>query len=452
MESHDRQTPDLGPTKQYVICIRAVDKLHTGSPKSNPSYVGIFQAFRHPSIPSGDYIRLLHLYPGDDDSYLYGDLRVHKLDAQCEYEAISYSWGDYPKFTRGIFLNGQFLKIADNLYAALSAYKYDDRPRVLWADAICINQEDTAEKAEQVAIMASIYSKAMMVQVWLAPDSPWMTDAVQFMEDLSLRAESFGTSDEVQEWDGIPFTNISHEKAENIIRDAIHAHVDILFFRSWFNRVWVVQEAALATDLVLSCGLSSIDWNSFSIAAKILRGAFRQLSSATKQRRMKGIKPAWALIWCGHYFRMLNQRCNTTRHAMTIPAGRLMSNRDCSDDRDRIYVMLALTTSPYPMTPNYTKTVAEVYTEFTRRYSPNTQILEAGLCRRRCRDRDYQAVLVDISDRNYLPSWVPEFRPSLNLAWASPFNGKYSAATAAPYFLRGHVEMLNTNKMLHISP
>ncbi|KAI0965816.1 heterokaryon incompatibility protein-domain-containing protein [Xylaria arbuscula] len=416
MELEDRQTPDPGPIERYIIYTRAI-----GLPGSNLSYMGIFRAFQHPGIPGRDYIRLLHLYPGDyDSSRLYGDLRVHKLDAQCEYEAISYSWGDYPK-----------------------AYRYHDRPRVLWADAICINQEDTAEKAQQVAIMASIYSKAKEVQVWLAPDSPKMTDAIQFMADLSLRAGSFGTSDEINEWDEIPSIDIPHEKAESLIHDAIQAHVDILFFRSWFNRVWVVQEAALATELVLSCGLSRIDWNSFSIAAKILRGAFKQLSQGTKNQKMQGIKPAWALIWYRHDFRMLNRCRNTNYHSMTVAAGRLMSNRDCSDDRDRIYAMLALTTSPYPVTPNYSKTVAEVYTEFARRYSPNTHIFQAGLCRRQRLDRNHQAVPIDISDQNYLPSWVPEFRPSLNLAWASSFGGEYSAATAALCFFRGHAEMLS---------
>ncbi|KAF2738867.1 HET-domain-containing protein, partial [Polyplosphaeria fusca] len=128
--------------------------------------------FNYPPLPSSGYIRLLHLDPHSDrPSELRGSLRIHKLDAQCQYEAISYAWGDYPEFNKGLILDGQALKITGNLYAALMAYRYPNRTRVLWADAVCINQTDTAEKTQQIAIMADIYNKARTVQVWLAPAS-----------------------------------------------------------------------------------------------------------------------------------------------------------------------------------------------------------------------------------------------------------------------------------------
>jgi hypothetical protein len=37
----------------------------------------------------------------------------------------------------------------------------------IWVDAICINQEDNAEKSQQVQQMAQIYSKAIGALVWL---------------------------------------------------------------------------------------------------------------------------------------------------------------------------------------------------------------------------------------------------------------------------------------------
>ncbi|KAI1353314.1 heterokaryon incompatibility protein-domain-containing protein [Xylaria sp. FL0043] len=440
MESQDSQNLKPGTAELYVICPRDIEQLRIGPPGSNLYYLRPFRSFQYPRIPGRDYIRLLHLHSCDHyNPSLYGDLRVHKLDGQCEYEAISYSWGDYPKFTQGINLNGQILKITENLYAALISYRYPDRPRVLWVDAICIDQEDTAERAQQVAIMADIYSKAKAVQVWLAPGSPWMTDAIRFMADLSSRAESFGIDDEIKRspWEQLPFLKASDNEAESLVRDAILAHVDFLFLRSWFNRVWVVQEATLATELVVSCGLSRIDWDAFAIAAMILRGAFRRLQYETDAQRMGGIKPAWSLIWYRHKFRLLDE--------------------DCSDDRDRIYAMLAMTTSPYAITPDYNKTVTEVFTEFAGKYSPNTQIYAAGLCRRQRQlrsenetimDKNGRPPPIDISDRNYLPSWVPEFRPSLNLAWASPFSGKYSTATAASYFFQYHEEMPN---VMHVT-
>ena len=123
-----------------------------------------FRPFEYPPLPGPDYIRLLHLEPASDDpSQLRGCLKVHKLDTKCEYEAISYTWGDRPELIRSLHMNGQILRITANLYAALMVYSYPDRVRVLWADAIYINQADAAEKTQQVSIMSDIYSKAKSV-------------------------------------------------------------------------------------------------------------------------------------------------------------------------------------------------------------------------------------------------------------------------------------------------
>ncbi|KAF2796648.1 hypothetical protein K505DRAFT_220174, partial [Melanomma pulvis-pyrius CBS 109.77] len=185
------------------------------------------------------------------------------------YEAISYAWGDYPEFDQTLFLDNQILRISRNLYAALMAYSYSDRTRILWADAICINQTDKIEKSQQVSIMADIYSKAKTVQAWLAPASKFTMDAMNFMAELALRAESFGVSAEVDQpriISNLPSITISDEDAKILIHDAIEAHVDYLISRSWFNRVWIVQEVTLAAELVVSSGLLTMNWTAFAQA------------------------------------------------------------------------------------------------------------------------------------------------------------------------------------------
>jgi hypothetical protein len=49
------------------------------------------------------------------------------------------------------------------------AYRYTNRERVLWADAVCINQMAAAENAQQVSMVSNISSKAKTIQIWLAP-------------------------------------------------------------------------------------------------------------------------------------------------------------------------------------------------------------------------------------------------------------------------------------------
>jgi hypothetical protein len=371
---------------------------------------------------------------------------VHKIERQCEYEAISYAWGDFPYLVKELYLGNQVVKISENLYAALMAYSYPGHTRVLWADAICINQEDTTEKSQQVAIMADIYRKAKTVQVWLSLASDLATDAMKFMANLSSKAESFGISDEVDHpraIQGWPSLNISLDKAEKLIHDAIEEHVDFLLSRSWFNRVWVVQEVNFATKLVVSCGHSTIDWTSLARALEVLCGAYREVRGGEERLRMGGVMPAWELVQHRDAFRLLSSLYNLDHHMMTNLAASQMSTKACSDDRDRVYAMMAMTKSPHSMTVDYSKTVAETYTEFTRKYSPNKQIYWAGLSQRKCHSNPEevdthtnidQQPLVDIADRNYLPSWVPEFRPALIVKWWSPHTETYSTALKAPLY------------------
>jgi hypothetical protein len=139
-------------------------------------------------------------------------------------------------------------------------------------------------------------------------------------------------------------------------------------------------------------------------------------------------------------FRIVDQLENRNHHLMANLLWRQMTHRDCSDDRDRVYAMLAMTNSPYAMVPDYSMTVAESFTEFTRRYSSVMHLYCAGLFRRksaplpRIECTNNQNGPIDLSDRNHLPSWVPEFRPTLFSGMGSFFFGTYKTATAAPFF------------------
>lgn len=57
--------------------------------------------------------------------------------------------------------------MSGNLIKALDDLRYPDKPRIFWADAICINQRDSDEKAHQVKLMRVIFAKATAVCAWL---------------------------------------------------------------------------------------------------------------------------------------------------------------------------------------------------------------------------------------------------------------------------------------------
>src|SRR3569833_3344611 len=102
-------------------------------------------------------IRLLQLSPRHSKSTvaepasLEVSLAHAFLDQNPEFDALSYAWG-VASDTRTITLQGQPYQITVNLFNALRDVRYDAKPRTLWADALCINQSDRAEREEQVAL------------------------------------------------------------------------------------------------------------------------------------------------------------------------------------------------------------------------------------------------------------------------------------------------------------
>src|SRR5208282_5570910 len=77
------------------------------------------------------------------------------------------------------------LKLTDSLHGALRQIRYTDQKRRLWADQICINQEDTEERSEQVQFMNMIYKNASMVLVWLGPaDQGVAESAFKLIDEL----------------------------------------------------------------------------------------------------------------------------------------------------------------------------------------------------------------------------------------------------------------------------
>lgn len=109
------------------------------------------------------------------------------IDHVLPYEALSYHWGSGDAslkikiYTEGF--PGSF-RVRRNLHEALNQLRLPDRPRRLWIDAICINQDDNDEKNAQVSLMAEVYSKASSVCVWLGEASPDSDLALNFISRI----------------------------------------------------------------------------------------------------------------------------------------------------------------------------------------------------------------------------------------------------------------------------
>jgi Heterokaryon incompatibility protein (HET) len=195
----------------------------------------------------GRRIRLLSLLPGSGSDQLAVSLEEAALDSSdISFTALSYVWGP-PHDTRMASCNGKAISITLSLYSALWQLREEECRDYIWADAICINQNDMAEKTEQVRMMGGIYKQASLVFIWLGERAEDDLIGMALMKYICDRLEE----DNLDYTSGPPdpsFFGITRAPAK-----AWPAMVAI-FQRPWFWRAWVVQEYCYARKRVFRCG------------------------------------------------------------------------------------------------------------------------------------------------------------------------------------------------------
>jgi hypothetical protein len=86
-------------------------------------------------------------------------------------------------------VNGGTVGVTRNLFSALLALKQPTSSRVLWVDALCINQPDLNERTAQVHQMGHIYHCAHQVLVWLGEEADGSREALKAIQALSSQHE-----------------------------------------------------------------------------------------------------------------------------------------------------------------------------------------------------------------------------------------------------------------------
>lgn len=135
--------------------------------------------YQYQPLQNNDNIRILTLNPGTHGDLLAGTLEPVPIDSAGSYEAVSYVWADpgpsnnkYEILIRDSDDNEGLLVLrGGSIFAALRQLRLPDRPRRIWADQCCINQNDPVERSQQVNFMNRIYRNAAHILVWLGLDT-----------------------------------------------------------------------------------------------------------------------------------------------------------------------------------------------------------------------------------------------------------------------------------------
>ncbi|KAH7073321.1 heterokaryon incompatibility protein-domain-containing protein [Paraphoma chrysanthemicola] len=275
----------------------------------------------------GQEIRLVNLYPavGDQSSDITCSIVHVNLADEPAFEAVSYTWADSTgdaSLCRTVLCHGKTIVVTKNCEAALRRFRQKGRNRLLWIDAICIDQNNTSERNHQVKLMASIYSSAVQVLAFLGPTSAEVdaaTDGV--MDYLQDGTSALGDEDGIQR--------------ENSAK--------LFLQQPYFDRLWVLQEIGLAKLAFLVTMNKSVRWDAENM---------QKVSQLCSDFNMP--RPS-LLHWAP------SQR---TKHTTLLDA--LHQSRNCSatDPRDKVFGVLGLTgmngkSVSFPV--DYSLTTAQVF-------------------------------------------------------------------------------------------
>ncbi len=361
------------------------------------------QVYR-PLEANREEIRLLKLLPLDTskltDETLKCELIYRFLDEPGEYECLSYAWGK-PEFTEEIQVDGNQLHITKNLDIALRHLRLKNEPRILWVDALCINQVDIGERNHQVTLMKRIYQCCRRDIAWLGPtesDENKREEMVQQAFDMMQKMGSKKAEDlfsEINSYD----PDYPDGKKVKLMKWNQKMALDLAFRSSaLWKRVWVVQELACSGEVTLVYGRHTLDWKHLSdfLGDRPYADAFHApfghgddgpvltsiLGTALSIEHQRGIMRD---IEKGYESSLLDVLARF-KYALA------------TDPRDRIYGLLGLVTEKHGIRVDYMRSREQVYTEVGQWFIDSRGDLDI-ICQ-----NPWQT-----DNPKERPSWVPDF-------------------------------------------
>ena len=405
-------------------------------------------------------IRLVRLFRGSWNDSLKLDLFV--ADFSHDYVALSYTWGSHKK-NREAIVNGIVKKIGLNLDCALRTLRCPDRTIVLWVDAICINQDDAAEKSLQVNSMHYIFSEAQQVHAYVGTsldhhrhqaqqlkvlestdsfefpeddDDAWALIQTAFSELESNDPTLLSPAQKCRYVFGLLRALASPSLAEELPKLELFAnkeakgtnqHLQELFewlryfvIAPWWARMWIIQEVGAARKLLLTYGkvtvpFTMLEADSQGLATQPLRKCkLCKADAKVLDRFVAQVHTICSLrqIQAGDFNRYLRHLEYLERSwgSPLLWLLRTFRHRHSSEPRDKIFalshVLTKLSPGYYDLGIDYSAPIAELFCKVTMSIIHQTGFFWIT-------SRDLMS-----KNRDNLPSWVPD--------WSS---GYYSTGT-----------------------
>lgn len=250
----------------------------------------MMELYKYSPIVAPDNIRMLQLLPSSPDEHICIRLSHHPLSDLPQCEALSYEWGSKCRRHK-VLCGGKAIKVTGNLINALKRLRNDpshsghlqgpnfsQQSRLLWVDAICINQDDLEERGSQVRLMHHIYPQAQRVVIWLGEVRGQIEAASPWVSKLAKVYYSFNV-DETQSY----YHNRRLDSDGTVMLDNNLTLAKLPSLKVWpyllnylcctfFERLWTVQEVALASreNAIILRGRHCHRFTEFQAAATLI--------------------------------------------------------------------------------------------------------------------------------------------------------------------------------------
>ncbi|RPB02989.1 HET-domain-containing protein [Choiromyces venosus 120613-1] len=365
-----------------------------------------YRWLRYNPLTQPDSIRLVELQPGAPEDELRVEIQHTRLSEAPEYETLSYEWAGNRKEATVRCGRGEEIPVPLNLRAALKRLRDRERPRRIWIDAICINQDNLEERGAQVSVMTQIYQGAQGVLIWIREEEPDTAEAFKLIPKLAESWDNQGPQDDPTsteppaEEEDAHAKELEHPKIGDAIIDA--------FTRSYFTRTWIIQEILVSKKATVICGSNRIDWVRFHQAANYLVQREFRLSREPSPRTLFLV----ALI-----------RRNEKRYrAGQLDLRTLLRHfrySQATNPRDKVYAMLGIS---FPVDRSGTKLgVQQIQADYTK---PVEEVYREAAAYIMTDEQDLRLIANEYSPCSRhltkMPTWVPDWtitsRPLLPMA------------------------------------
>ncbi|KAL7909399.1 heterokaryon incompatibility domain-containing protein [Trichoderma velutinum] len=223
----------------------------------------------------GHAIRLLRLLSGSGSDQIVCEIIeawLYSEEDLLPYEALSYTWGS-AEAPQNIIVNGKLLAVTENLYEALQQLRYRNKERLLWVDAICINQDDNKERGHQVQQMGDIFKKAERVIFWLGQSMPVIDNFMTVfgrLQQMSLSYPYSSWSRNDDNWRRIWAHSVGPAVANPESFYRLQRGFWHILNQPWFTRVWILQEVTNAREALVCYGSKTIAPWLLNVAPQLL--------------------------------------------------------------------------------------------------------------------------------------------------------------------------------------